>query len=152
MDEAELWFPNCSILFVLLLPYVGEHYHEEELGHFCWLRQDVFRATFWTFHLTTDSILRLWLFLLISRNRSELFPFAVHHTVTMRSFWWNSGFWKCFGASFLSSYWALCVVIEIPLFITRYDVFEKWMVLMPQQQSWTEVVTSFFSGTPSIHA
>ncbi len=33
-DEAEIRFPNCSISFVLLLPHVDEHYHEEELDHF----------------------------------------------------------------------------------------------------------------------
>ncbi len=64
----------------------------------------------------------------------------VHHTVTMHFFWWNSDFRRCFGASFLSSHWALRVVIENPLFITRYDVFEEWIVFMPQQQSWKELV------------
>ncbi len=72
VDEAKLQFPNYLILFVLLLPHVGEHYHEEELGHFCWLWQAVFRETLYAFRLTLDNILRLWLFLLVSRNCSWL--------------------------------------------------------------------------------
>ncbi len=43
---------------------------------------------------------------------------------------------------------SLCVVIENQLFITRHDLFEKCIVFMPQQQSWTELVTSFFLPPP----
>ncbi len=39
---------------------------------------------------------------------------------------------------------SLRVIIVNPLFNTSYDVFEEWIVFIPQQQSWRELVTSFF--------
>ncbi len=39
---------------------------------------------------------------------------------------------------------SLQFVITNPLLITRCNVFEEWIVFMPQQQSWTELVMSFF--------
>ncbi len=80
--EAEVGFPSCLISFLLLLPHVCEHYHEERLGNFCWLTQAVFRPTFCAFRLTADSILWPWLFLLVSRNCSgHCCPPYCHHAL-----------------------------------------------------------------------
>ncbi len=94
--------PKLFNFVCVTLATCGRALSWRRIGPFMLTKTGCFCATFSAFHLTADSILRLWLFLLVTRNYSG--QFAVHHTVTMHFFWWNSGFRKSFGASFLSSH------------------------------------------------
>ncbi len=95
------------------------------MSFFCWLRQAVFRKTFCAFRLTADSILRLSLFLLVSRNCSGQFPLqsTILSPCTFSDVTQASGNALVPRSCQAAGQIALCF-IENPLFITRYDVFE----------------------------